>query len=456
MLKKNPIDNFRENDRITDAINDKDFSETKVLMDFINIFVETSSESFFDDSSFTEIIKLGDLFMNLKEGQIERIRETGFLDALKHYESNKTFAEEVFSLLSFLSKKNSPFHDDAIRPHFISASSEVISSLEYSIEAKKSAMKYIGVVSSNSRNDLNLVLLSAIPSELFIVLENDPPVDIIYDLLSTINMTTKYSQGHVLYSDETNEIERFENIKQFVSFDDDNIKTEAIKLLAAIFDGCGSERCSIPDESLNELVLQILSFCIEATGELREASLELIQRYSSLYNYATVLFECDVFNAMHDAIGKGATQYKCLYIISNTMSWDESYIQAAIDCGAFGFAMESLNRGNYVDSRAGCYVLSHIFNKGTVQQIEENINDELFDKMIDFLSEDEGNIAVAILCSLERALNLEETDEKDVLHSHLVQGTYLDKIEELSQSSNSLISRHASQILKHFEKLPDD
>ena len=456
MLKKGKIDDFRENDRLTEDMNDKEFSKTKELMNNIKIFVDSTSETVFEYSTFIEIIKFGDLFLNLKEGQIEYIREVGFFNALKHYESNKTFAEEVFNLLSFLAKQNSPFHDDAIKPHFISASSEVISSLEYSIESKRSAMKYIGVISSNSRDDFNTLLLNAIPNELFIALENDPPMEIIYDLLSAINMTTKFTQEHVLYSDETDEIERFQNIKQFVSFEDDKVKTEAIKLLTAIFDGCGRERCSIPEESLKELVVQLLSFCIEATDELREVSLELLQRYSSLYNYASILFECDVFNAMHDAIGNDATQHKCLYIIANTMSWDESYIQCAIDCGAFEFAMEALREGNYVNSRAACYVLSHIFNRGTAQQIEENINDEIFDKMIDFLSEDEGNMVIAILCSLERTLNLEEAEGNDVLHSHLIQGTYLDKIEELSQSSNSLISSHASQILSHFEKESDD
>ena len=65
---------------------------TQTLISYIELFVQSSTETFFDDSIFQEIIKLGPSFNDFDSDQIKWLKDTGFLDILTFFHKNIIYA----------------------------------------------------------------------------------------------------------------------------------------------------------------------------------------------------------------------------------------------------------------------------------------------------------------------------------------------------------------------------
>ena len=76
----------REMDRTICEEGDIDKSkEINELLNLVSLFVNSTTETFFDDSLILEIIKLGNYFNYFSIGNSQHIKDLGFFDALFHY-----------------------------------------------------------------------------------------------------------------------------------------------------------------------------------------------------------------------------------------------------------------------------------------------------------------------------------------------------------------------------------
>ena len=430
---------------------------TQTLISYIELFVQSSTETFFDDSIFQEIIKLGPSFNDFDSDQIKWLKDTGFLDILTFFHKNIIYAQRVYELLYYFYNKESHFYEYSKQLHFIVAMIEILKSDKYDDDCKIAVLKCIGQLSSNSFDDLCFVIDLSTIKEIYNILFNDTNEYLQIHLLNALIMSAKSnfnSPEHILTQCPISETELFLFLRSLLDSDDEGIVIASLSMLRLVFSCAGSERCDIGNENLADVISILFPFVINEEGETRFLSLDLLQLYSTVYHYAKVLVECDVFGALNEAVSKGVPRDKCLFIISNIISWNDEFIQEAIESGAFSFATDSIRDGDHVESIAACYFLSQLFYRGTIDQIQENMNDELFAGIIGFLSEEDSRLTIALLDSFKRVLELEEKTGQDIIRAHLVENSsYLDIIEELHETNNTTLKEKVGEVLSYFEKI---
>ena len=435
----------------------KDFESIIYLISTINLFMESSSETFFDDSLFQEIIKYGYFFNYFDDNQVENIYEIGFFNALSHFELNQYFAQRIYEVFYYFASSKSPFHKESIQPHFLSSLNTVLSSEVYDYNTKAAALDFAGELASNSYDDLCKVIDFSIINSIYILLLNEPNDFLVSHILKALVMTTKSVSNpkHIIQNCPVSETELYLMIKKYLNSTNMEVKEESLKMLALIFSCNGSERCSINDEDISDVIQHLFSFAVNEKDNIKILSLDLLQRYSALQHYARLLVESGLFSAMKETISKGTNIEQCLFIISNTISWKQDYLTECIESGTYDFAVSIIYKGSHLESIAACYVVSQLFYQGSVEQILNNMSDELFESIMNYINEDDYKIAIAILDSFTRVLNIEQKEGTDIISQYLIDHEYVDHIAELSETTISPLKDMIEEFLAYFQKLDE-
>lgn len=187
-------------------------------------------------------------------------------------------------------------------------------------------------------------------------------------------------------------------------------------------------------------------FDIELSDAIIPCVIDFIQKMSNRIDLTDILLENGIIDIIVHIIGSNYEDHNLLFIINNMISWKEENLILIFGNETLRrYIFDTLLNGSYTSSLAAAYCLTQIISLKNIEIIEQNISQNIFDMLLDFVDKSELRFTIFFLKSL---ISLSDLGNRHIFEIITNGNDYLEHFEELLDSENETIRNLASIIIE--------